>query len=387
MKKILYLMTMVLSAIMISCGKKANEPEINNESKEEQSKKVLECNPSSLTFPYEGGKKNIELTASGKWKTARWPSTIFAITPEEGDSGKTTIEIHCPRGGVMKDSIIFEMDGKRCTLPVKRSYTPGFSVSATKKVDFAPGNLQYCAATNSWRFAPNQLDVIGKDNENIAPDYGGWIDLFGWGTGAQPTLYTDDYSLYANYSDFFANTVLYNGQETWGYYMLFKEEWYYLLHERKDAEKKVMTAVVDGIFGLMLLPEDWRLPYGSVVETDDDQMKWFEDLETDPVKFGYNMVINVMWTQRNILTLEQWKKLEDAGAVFLPACGSRMGTTFTGTYKDLTDRNIYQYGEYQTRERYGKSGYMLSIRRDRIAFGEGGALCTGRAVRGAKIVK
>lgn len=379
MKKILYLMTMVLSAIMISCGKEKNPPEISG------GKGTLTCNPASLTFPYEGGKKTVVLTATGKWKTARWPSMIFSITPEEGDSGRTTIEIHCPRGGVMKDSIIFEMGGKRCTLPVKRSYTPGFSVSPTKKVDFAPGNLQYCAATDSWRFAPNQLDVIGKDNEKIAPDYGGWIDLFGWGTGDRPTLYTDDYNLYINsYSDFFANTIPYNGQNAWGYTTLFKEEWYYLLHERTDAEKKVMTAVVDGTFGMMLLPEDWRLPYGSVVETDDDQMKWFEDLETAPVKFGYDMVINVMWTQRNILTLEQWKKLEDAGAVFFPACGSRKGTTFTGTYKDLTDRNIYQYGEYQSRERYGKSAYMLSIRHDRIAFGEGGAMCTGRAVRGVK---
>ena len=69
-----------------------------------------------------------------------------------------------------------------------------FSVSATQKVQFAPGNLLYNAALGShqcadgrtkqgtWRFAEHQWDYIGKNNENIAASYNGWIDLFGWGT-------------------------------------------------------------------------------------------------------------------------------------------------------------------------------------------------------------
>ena len=43
-----------------------------------------------------------------------------------------------------------------------------FSVSATKTVTFSPGNLQYHAANDEWRFAPSQLDYIGKDNANIS---------------------------------------------------------------------------------------------------------------------------------------------------------------------------------------------------------------------------
>ena len=57
-----------------------------------------------------------------------------------------------------------------------------FSVSSTKKVMFSKGNLQYQANPGTWRFAENQYDVIGADNGNIASDYTGWIDLFGWGT-------------------------------------------------------------------------------------------------------------------------------------------------------------------------------------------------------------
>lgn len=57
-----------------------------------------------------------------------------------------------------------------------------FSVSATKKVYFSKGNLQYQASTNTWRFATNQWDRIGSGNSSISSSYSGWIDLFGWGT-------------------------------------------------------------------------------------------------------------------------------------------------------------------------------------------------------------
>ena len=57
-----------------------------------------------------------------------------------------------------------------------------FSISPTQQVRFAPGNLQYQASTNTWRFAEHQWDVIGSDNSDISSTYSGWIDLFGWGT-------------------------------------------------------------------------------------------------------------------------------------------------------------------------------------------------------------
>ena len=55
-----------------------------------------------------------------------------------------------------------------------------FSVSSNKQVLFSKGNLQYQADPGSWRFAENQYDVIGEGNGDIAADYTGWIDLFGW---------------------------------------------------------------------------------------------------------------------------------------------------------------------------------------------------------------
>ena len=66
---------------------------------------------------------------------------------------------------------------------------PGlFSVSATQRVYFSQGNLQYQASTDTWRFAEHQYDYVGSDNRSISSTYSGWIDLFGWGTGSNPTL-------------------------------------------------------------------------------------------------------------------------------------------------------------------------------------------------------
>ena len=66
-----------------------------------------------------------------------------------------------------------------------------FTVSATKKVKFSPGNLQYQASTNTWRFASHQWDLVdlGMVVENgevcknslASETYKGWFDTFGFG--------------------------------------------------------------------------------------------------------------------------------------------------------------------------------------------------------------
>ena len=82
-----------------------------------------------------------------------------------------------------------------------------FSVSSSKKVTFAPGNLQYHAVNNQWRFAQHQSDTVGLSNENIEPDYDGWIDLFGWGTGDNPTNRSTNYYAYETFVDWGKNTI------------------------------------------------------------------------------------------------------------------------------------------------------------------------------------
>ena len=83
----------------------------------------------------------------------------------------------------------------------KKDTRPLFSVSASDRVFFSKGNLQYQPINGIWRFAENQYDVIGLDNEKISPKYTGWIDLFGWGTSgwkdaAKPSDVSPDYKNY-----------------------------------------------------------------------------------------------------------------------------------------------------------------------------------------------
>ena len=72
---------------------------------------------------------------------------------------------------------------------------PGlFTINADgDQVHFSQGNLQYQASTNTWRFAEHQYDYVGADNANISATYTGWIDLFVWGTGNNPSLTWIDY--------------------------------------------------------------------------------------------------------------------------------------------------------------------------------------------------
>ena len=61
---------------------------------------------------------------------------------------------------------------------------PEFSVSNSTKVMFSKGNLQYQASPATWRFAENQWDYVGNNDNNnsMSATSGNWIDLFGWGT-------------------------------------------------------------------------------------------------------------------------------------------------------------------------------------------------------------
>ena len=216
-----------------------------------------------------------------------------------------------------------------------------FSVSATKKILFSPGNLQWSAtnggstptthtvagggtAEGTWRFAPHQWDTIGADNKNISATYTGWIDLFGWGTsgfGWGTSVYstyppymtsTNDY----HYPDMATLYYVLEGTFEWGQYnaiyntrtqttdvpgtwrTLTYDEWDYLLFRRDYNYPLDWEVRVNGILGRIILPDNW-----------DRSIYTFNTGGT------------------TIIGAEDWIKLENAGAVFLPAAGSRSGTT------------------------------------------------------------
>lgn len=144
-----------------------------------------------------------------------------------------------------------------------------FSVSDSTKVCFSPGNLQYKASTNTWRFAGHQWDLMLESNKHKSSDYDGWIDLFPWGTsgynGLQP--YKTDLSD-ADYAE--GASDISGTNYDWGVYNIISDatdynwrtmtmdEWLYLLNRRETTSGiKYAIVQINGNYGLVLLPDNW----------------------------------------------------------------------------------------------------------------------------------
>ena len=182
-----------------------------------------------------------------------------------------------------------------------------FSVGEGKTVTFSPGNLQYHPANDEWRFAQSQLDYIGEANSNISDTYNGWLDLFGWGTGAYATNLTDDYTYYPYFVDWAINKIGSDAPKTWR--TLMQYEWEYLLNTRPNASSLKGVAQVNGVNGLILLPDNWTCPKDVTF------------------KSGFHSSEGaVYYALYQTFTLDQWSKLEMAGAIFLPTVGERRGS-------------------------------------------------------------
>ena len=194
---------------------------------------------------------------------------------------------------------------------------PGtFNVGENTQVHFSQGNLQYQASTQTWRFAENQYDVIGSDNANISASYSGWIDLFGWGTGNNPTNSSTNESDYSTFVDWGVNAISNGGNKANMWRTLTKDEWDYLLHKRAGYNTSYSHATVNTVQGHILLPDNFVIP---------------SDIHFEPVAINFTT---------NVYDFDQWQKMEKAGAVFLPAGGRRSGTSYIPYYFDNANKKM-----------------------------------------------
>lgn len=225
---------------------------------------------------------------------------------------------------------------------------PGvFSVSANTQIKFSKGNLQYQACSKSWRFAENQYDIIGDANKYISANYDGWIDLFGWGTGNNPvnsSVSKDDYPAFSEWGD----NKISNGGYTVGLWRtLTKKEWYYLFFLRDNAELLFGLGSVAGNNGMIVLPDNWKTP---------KNVTFIPSTSKGLKNMGYNYYKNENGDNysHNTYTPVEWKVMEDAGAVFLPAAGYRYSTT------DVYD--VGEDGKYHSSTSYDEyTAYQLSF--------------------------
>ena len=209
-------------------------------------------------------------------------------------------------------------DSIRNANPIREGALPGeFSVSATSKVHFSQGNLQYNRTSKIWRFAESQYSRVSASANQINSSNTDWIDLFAWGSSGYKISPTAVSSTYYNYYVDNTSTKSLNGTKyDWGVYCkinnggnianrwrtLTSSEWDYLINQRANANSKSGLATVNGIEGLILLPDVWEWP-------DDCQA-----FSTNEDNAGYDS---------NIYTLAQWTLLEKNGAVFLPVSSYR----------------------------------------------------------------
>lgn len=195
---------------------------------------------------------------------------------------------------------------------VPENCIPGvFSVSADKKVFFANGNLQYDADNKKFQFAEHQYDFIGESGANISDE--GIRDLFGYGTwleGGNPMNNSKNDEDYA-----WDNTKSSAMGEEW--ITLSYKEYMYLV--ARDNELKCGVAEVNGVQGLILLPDEWVLPEGITFKAGGYQGK---------DQWGYTIYGSQYYKIQNEYNLEQWSKMENAGAVFFPAGGYRIGLDY-----------------------------------------------------------
>lgn len=234
-----------------------------------------------------------------------------------------------------------------------------FSVSEHRQVYFSKGNLQYKASTKTWRFAENQYDFIGEDNNNMSANFSGWIDLFGWGTSGydhgavcyQPWSTNDDEKNYYAYGSSTKNLYDNTGKADWGYNAisnggnaenqwrtLTNNEWEYILLYRNTSsgvryasahiDNGIMHDTIMGVNGLLIFPDNWD---ESIMMNNINELSNY-----------YN----------NRISMTDWNVLGSKGVVFLPAAGGRgHGAKTIDNQTIFNNDNVFgvnRYADYWT---------------------------------------
>lgn len=205
---------------------------------------------------------------------------------------------------------------------------PGlFSVGSDKQVFFSKGNLQYNVNDSKFLLADNQWDYVGgmwngkyygtlsgNDNSNAQ---GPLVDLFGWGMWLDEittkesilknTQNSSDYTPAVSDGQFADNKTTIEGT---AWFTMSNAEWEYLFDTREN-HSLYGKGTVNGVSGLIVLPDKWIQPDGvSSLVTGGTSTKYSSNNYSD----------------------QAWKKMEDNGALFLPAARRRYGSGFDAEY-------------------------------------------------------
>ena len=302
---------------------------------------------STATIDYQNGtiagstKGNINLGTASNGKYVALIPSVSTETTLKFDSDSKTGAMTFLRG-IQTGKYYSNSDAALSVAannPMDEGALPGlYSVSATKKVRFSKGNLQYTKSTSKWSFMEHQYDIV--ETADVRSDYTDEdvVSLFGWGTSGYPhraNCYqpwstdqtNNNYHAYNNGSYGLFNET---GQADWGYNAitnggntvnngwrtLTKDEWVYVFNTRSastvngTANARFAKAQVAGVHGVILFPDSYTHPDGVAL----------------PI--GINAIGDAGWNGNNY-TADKFELMESNGAVFLPAAGYREGLYYS----------------------------------------------------------
>lgn len=237
------------------------------------------------------------------------------------------------------------------------SLSGGFSVSASKIVQFSQGNLQYTRestsvawSTGKFSFMTNQYDIVETvANPYCTTDYGDKtaVSLFGWATSGwnngnrtayypNATINTNSYygvknpkaadeTLTGDYAN--GDWGVYNSEDLGaeGWRTLTHDEWIWLIGYQKDpgstcrrtdatirsqtncrfTQATINLDAYNSVKGVIIFPDHYTGPTSN----------------TSDITWGG--INNYNYTWATTCSLDGWYALEAAGCVFLPAAGVR----------------------------------------------------------------
>ena len=234
------------------------------------------------------------------------------------------------------------------TLCPKGAINGLFSVSDDVQVYFSQGNLQYIGSASFpyWKFADHQWDYLGITTNQNSDKTNVDRDLFGWGTSGdrhgaicyQPwSISKKDKDYYAygqpaynldvqtGYADWGTNPIRNGGNVANAWRTLNHDEWEYVFDKRATSSGiRYAKAQVNEVNGVILLPDDWETTY-------------FKLRNTNQSKTSFDS---------NTINASQWNTLEQYGAVFLPAAGSR---------HKIKVFNVGEHGDYWSSSCYNNN--------------------------------
>jgi hypothetical protein len=250
------------------------------------------------------------------------------------------------------------------------------SASATTKVLFSQGNLQYLGTTSgsgTWRFAEHQYDFMG-DGPSSGTDYHGNVtidgyskynatadmdaarDLFGWGASGYNDKYP--YLTSTNTSSYYIGSLTGTGYD-WGVYhsasgssnekitnggdkswrLLTSDEWTYIKNRErkvytridfKETKKIFCAATVVGTKGIIIFPDNWTGAFSRNIKYANESGVSFDT---------------------NVFDAEEWAVMELLGCAFLPATHVRVGVSLSylnvGYYWTSTVVPVLNNAEYR----------------------------------------